>query len=147
MYANPESNQFNTIAVRASYILSILKRFLWRETRKTGGVVYLPRKKTKTETSLSFWVLGKTLKTGKVSLKSVRSQVARPLWRNGTRISELNLANLKNWTLQTLRIEPCKPWELNLANLKNWTLQTLRIEPCKPWELNLANLKNWTLQT
>ena len=30
------------------------------------------------------------------------------LWRNGTRISELNLANLKNWTLQTLRIEPCK---------------------------------------
>ena len=60
MCANPQSNWLNTIAVRASYILHILKRFPWWKPRKTGGeVVYPPRQKTKTETSLSFWALGK----------------------------------------------------------------------------------------
>ena len=37
MRANPQSNWLNTIAVRASYILSILKRFPWWKPRKTGG--------------------------------------------------------------------------------------------------------------
>ena len=37
MCANPQSNWLNTIAVRASYILPILKRFPWWKPRKTGG--------------------------------------------------------------------------------------------------------------
>ena len=42
---------FNTIAVRASYILPILKRFPWWKPRKIGGgggggVYLLPEKKT-----------------------------------------------------------------------------------------------------
>ena len=45
MCANPQSNWLNTTAVRASYILPILKRFPWWKPRKTGGVVYLPPEK------------------------------------------------------------------------------------------------------
>ena len=45
MCANPQSNWLNTITLRASYILHILKRFPWLKSRETGGVVYLPRKK------------------------------------------------------------------------------------------------------
>ena len=37
MCANPRSNLLNTIAVRASYILPILKRFPWRKPRKNRG--------------------------------------------------------------------------------------------------------------
>ena len=37
MCANPQSNRFNTIAVRASYISLILRRFPWWKPRKTGG--------------------------------------------------------------------------------------------------------------
>ena len=59
MCTNPQSNWLNTIAVRASYILSILKQFPRGKPRKTGGVVYLsPEKKTKAESSLFFLVLG-----------------------------------------------------------------------------------------
>ena len=48
MCANPQSNWLNTIAVRASYILPILKQFPRGKPRKTGGVVYLsPEKKPK----------------------------------------------------------------------------------------------------
>ena len=47
MCANPQSNWLNTIAVRASYILPILKRFPWWKPRKTGGWSISPRKKTK----------------------------------------------------------------------------------------------------
>ena len=55
MCANPQSNWLNTMAVKASYILPILKRFPWQKPRKTGGgVVYLSPEKTKTETNLSF---------------------------------------------------------------------------------------------
>ena len=63
MCANPQSNLLNTIAVRASYVLPILKRFPWRKPIKTGGVVYLPPVKTKTETSLSFEFWGRPFKT------------------------------------------------------------------------------------
>ena len=37
MCANPQSNWLNTMAVKASYILPILKRFPWQKPRKTGG--------------------------------------------------------------------------------------------------------------
>ena len=61
MCAKHQSNWLHTMVVRASYILPILKRFPWISflfPRKTGGVVYLPSEKAKTETSLSFLVLG-----------------------------------------------------------------------------------------
>ena len=51
MCANAQNNWLNTITVRASYILPILKRFPWG-----GGLS--PPEKTKRETSLSFLVLG-----------------------------------------------------------------------------------------
>ena len=47
MCANSQSNWLNTIAVRASYILPILKRFPWWKPRKTGGWSISPRKKPK----------------------------------------------------------------------------------------------------
>ena len=34
MYANSQSNQFDTIAMRASYTLPILKRYPWWKLRK-----------------------------------------------------------------------------------------------------------------
>ena len=37
MCASPQSNWLNTIAVRASHILPILRRFPWWKPRKTGG--------------------------------------------------------------------------------------------------------------
>ena len=55
MCANPQSNWLNTIAVRASYILPILKRFPRWKPGKTKGLVYLPPEKTKIETYLSFF--------------------------------------------------------------------------------------------
>ena len=59
MCANPQSNWLNTIAVRASYILPILKQFPRGKPRKTGGGWSIsPRKKTKAESSLFFLVLG-----------------------------------------------------------------------------------------
>ena len=58
MYADCQGNMLNTVAVRASYILPILKRFLSENPRKPGGVVYLPPEITKTETTLPFQVLG-----------------------------------------------------------------------------------------
>ena len=60
MCANPQSNWLNTIAVRASYILPILKQFSRGKPRKTGGGGWSisPRKKTKAESSLVFLVLG-----------------------------------------------------------------------------------------
>ena len=54
MCANSQSNWLNTIAVRALYVLPILKRFPEKRGGGRGGVVYLPSEKTKTETSLSF---------------------------------------------------------------------------------------------
>ena len=56
MCANPQSNWLHTIAVRASYIL-FWGNFL-SENQEKPGVVYLPLKKTKTETTvfLSFGV-------------------------------------------------------------------------------------------
>ena len=54
MCANPQSNWLNTIAVRASYNLPILKHFFSENQEKTGRLVYLPPVKTKTETSSSF---------------------------------------------------------------------------------------------
>ena len=53
MSADCQGNILNTVAVRASYILPILKRFLGENPRKRGGV-YLPPEKTKTETALPF---------------------------------------------------------------------------------------------
>ena len=53
MCANPQSNWLNTTAVRALYILPILRRYLVK-TKKNRGVVYLPPEKTKTEASLYF---------------------------------------------------------------------------------------------
>ena len=49
MCANPQSNWLNTIAVRASYILPILKQFPRGKPRKTGGGggLSLPGKKPK----------------------------------------------------------------------------------------------------
>ena len=58
MSANPQSNWLNTIAVRASYIFPILKRFLGENQQKPGRVGYLLPEETKTEISLSFGVLG-----------------------------------------------------------------------------------------
>ena len=54
MCANPQSNQLNTIAVRASYILPIEAISLVKTRKNRGGWSISPRKKTKTETSLSF---------------------------------------------------------------------------------------------
>ena len=59
MRANPQSNWLNTIAVRASYILPILKRFPWWKPRKTGGSgLSPPRKKPKQKPVylFEFWV-------------------------------------------------------------------------------------------
>ena len=42
MSANYQNNMLNIVAVRASYILPILRRFLSENPRKPGGVVYLP---------------------------------------------------------------------------------------------------------
>ena len=57
MCANPQSNWSNTISVRASYILPILKRFPWWKPRKTGGWSISPRKKPKQKSVclLEFW--------------------------------------------------------------------------------------------
>ena len=48
MCTSPQSNWLNTIAVRAQYILPILKLFPWRKPKKPGGGL---RKNTKIETS------------------------------------------------------------------------------------------------
>ena len=53
MSANCQSDMLNIVAVRASYILPILRRFLSENPRKPG-VVYLPPEKTQTETTLQF---------------------------------------------------------------------------------------------
>ena len=78
MCAIPQSNWLNTIAVRTSYVLPILKRFPWWKLRKTRGVVYLPPEKSKQRPVclLKFWGRPFKLKS-KVSLKSVRWHVAR----------------------------------------------------------------------
>ena len=47
-------SELNIVAVRASYILPILRRFLSENPRKPGGVVYLPPEITQTETTLQF---------------------------------------------------------------------------------------------
>ena len=54
MSADCQGNILKTVAVRASYILPILKRFLGENPRKRGGGVYLPPEITKTETALPF---------------------------------------------------------------------------------------------
>ena len=58
MCANSQSNWLSTIAVRASYILPFFEAISMVKTKKNRGVVYLSPEKTKTETSLSFLVLG-----------------------------------------------------------------------------------------
>ena len=54
MSANPQSNWLNTIAVRASHIFPILKRFIGENQQKPGRVGYLLPEETKTEISFSF---------------------------------------------------------------------------------------------
>ena len=44
MSADCQGNMLNTVAVRASYILPILKRFLGENPRKPGGWSISPRK-------------------------------------------------------------------------------------------------------
>ena len=60
MCANPQINQLNTIAVRASYILPILRRFPWWKPRKTvGGGGLSPPEKNQNRNHfvfLGFWV-------------------------------------------------------------------------------------------
>ena len=58
MCANPQSNWLNTIAVRASYILPILKRFPWWKPRKTGGWSISPRKKNQNRNQFVFLSFG-----------------------------------------------------------------------------------------
>ena len=58
MCANSQSNWLNTIAVRASYILSILKRFHCWKRRKTGRVVYLPPGKNQNRNQFVFLSFG-----------------------------------------------------------------------------------------
>ena len=58
MFANPRGNWLNTIAVRASYILPILKWFPWWKPRKTRGVVYLPPEKNQNRNKFVFLSFG-----------------------------------------------------------------------------------------
>ena len=58
MCANSQSNWLNTIAVRASYILPILKRFPWWKPRKTRRVVYLPPGKNQNRNQFVFLSFG-----------------------------------------------------------------------------------------
>ena len=69
MCANPQSNWLHTIAVRASCMLPILRRFPWRKPRKTeggGGVVYLPLEKTKQKPLCVFEFWGRPFKLAKL---------------------------------------------------------------------------------
>ena len=65
------------LAVRASYILPILKHSLSEKLETHREVLFLPLdiKEKQTPVCRSFQVLGWTLKTGKVSLKLVRWHV------------------------------------------------------------------------
>ena len=54
MCADPQSNWLNTIAVRASYIWPILKRFPWWKPRKTGGVSLSPPGKNQNRNQFVF---------------------------------------------------------------------------------------------
>ena len=57
MCANPQSNQLNTIAMRASYILPIRSDFLGENEEKPGGGSISLRKKKKNQfVFLSFGV-------------------------------------------------------------------------------------------
>ena len=58
MCTNPQSNWLNTIAVRASYILPILKQFPRGKPRKTGGVVYLSPEKNQSRKQSVFFSFG-----------------------------------------------------------------------------------------
>ena len=65
MCANSQSNWLNTIAVRTSYILPILKRFPWWKPRKTGGWSISPRKKPKQKPVCLFEFWGRPFKLAK----------------------------------------------------------------------------------
>ena len=54
MSVDCQGNMLNTVAVRTSYNLLILKRFLGENPRKPGGMVYLPPEITKREITLPF---------------------------------------------------------------------------------------------
>ena len=99
MCANSQSNLLNTIAVRASYILPILRRFgeNREKPRKTGGVVYLPPEKNQNRSHfvfLSFGVdplnwqsfieIGETTcsTTARCSRGHILKNVARVFWTN-----------------------------------------------------------------
>ena len=58
MCANPQSNQLNTIAVRASYILPIWSDFLDENQEKPGGLVYLPPEKNQNRNQFVFLSFG-----------------------------------------------------------------------------------------
>ena len=58
MCAKLGSNRLNTVVFRASYILPILRQYSWQNLVKPGVVTYIPPERSKTETNLSFWVLG-----------------------------------------------------------------------------------------
>ena len=58
MCANPQSNQLNTIAVRASYILPICSDFLDENQEKPGGLVYLPPEKNQNRNQFVFLSFG-----------------------------------------------------------------------------------------
>ena len=65
MCANPRSNWLNTIAVRALYILPILRRFPWWKPRKTGGWSVSPRKTPKQKPLCIFEFWGRPFKLAK----------------------------------------------------------------------------------
>ena len=68
MYANPQTNRLNTIAVRASHILPILKRFPSRENR---GVVYFPLGNNQTRNQFVFLSFGEIKGNPSPSLISI----------------------------------------------------------------------------
>ena len=113
MCANPQSNWLNTIAVRASYILPILKRFPWWKPRKTEGeVVYLPLEKNQNRNQSVFLSFGVDPLTGKVSLKSVGWHVAR--------LSGVLVDTLLEGTSETssiIKAEPLWVWNIKLVVL------------------------------
>ena len=56
MYANRQCNRLNTIAMRASYIFLILKRFPCENQEKAGWWSVSPRKNRDKFVLLGFWV-------------------------------------------------------------------------------------------
>ena len=81
MCTNPQSNWLNTIAVRASYILPILKQFPRGKPRKTGGGggLSLPGKKPK-QKAVCFFSFGVDPENWQGFIKIVEMACSTTAW-------------------------------------------------------------------